>query len=172
MRKKNQRIDLEFEKPQVKFIEQFRMRVNGGSNIDAQDYKIEDKIQKKVRNNNNDPLIVQQSDDEDNYDVENAQVIDGNGNDGNLEFNMTKFKPEYVGSKKQKIIDQKEKNIKSVIGKQEEETGREKKEEELKKQFAKLSQTQKPTLVKKSKIDEIVKKTNKPTILSFDQDDY
>ncbi|CAD8057496.1 unnamed protein product [Paramecium primaurelia] len=172
MRKKNQRIDLEFEKPQVKFIEQFRMRVNGGSNIDAQNYKIEDKIQKKIRKNDDDPLIVQQSDEDDNYDFQNAQVVDGNGNDGNLEFNLNKFKPEYVGSKKQKIYDQKEKNIKSVIGKQEEENDRQKKEEELKKQFAKLSQTQKPTLAKKSKIDEIVKKTNKPTILSFDQDDY
>ncbi|CAD8063657.1 unnamed protein product [Paramecium sonneborni] len=172
MRKKIDRINLEFEKPQVKFIEQFRMRVNGGSNIDSQNYKIEDKIQKKIKNNDDDPLVIQQDEDEDKYDVENALVIDGNGNDGNLEFNMNKFKPEYVGSKKQKKQDQKSKNIKSVIGQQEEKNEKEKQEEDLKKQFAQLSQTQKPTLAKKSKIDEIVKKTNKPTILSFDQDDF
>ncbi|CAD8142790.1 unnamed protein product [Paramecium pentaurelia] len=55
-----------------------------------------DKIQKKIRRNDDDSFIVQ-------------QIVDGNGNDGNLEFNLNKFKTDYVGSKKLKIYDQKEK---------------------------------------------------------------
>jgi hypothetical protein len=44
-------------------------------------------------------------------------VVDGNGNDNNGDFDLKKFKPEYVGSKKQKKVDS---SIKTEIKKQEE----------------------------------------------------
>lgn len=44
-------------------------------------------------------------------------VVDGNGNDNNGDFDLKKFKPEYVGSKKQKTIDSSKPQIKTEIKK-------------------------------------------------------
>ncbi|KAM3130953.1 hypothetical protein pb186bvf_016976 [Paramecium bursaria] len=117
MRKQQDRkTQVEYEKPHIKFIEQFRMRVNGN-----RDYDINDKIEKKVKQDE------PKNNDED-YDIDNAQIVD----------EQDQTKPKVVEVQK---ADQKHKPV------------------PIKPQQ------------KKQSLDEAIKKLNKPTILSFDEDD-